>query len=109
MKITPNAVRSLQSLFNEAWGRVSSGNRPVCVSCSPDSHPDDDEFWTLYMNSLDCLMIDQDDLMESFPDMVNFGASVKNTVCLSDPCNEGDFILVELEYAEKAIVLGSLA
>lgn len=109
MEVTMKTVQKLQVAFNEAWLRIHTGNRPVGVSCSPDYHPNDSEFWTLYMNYLDCILIDDEDLLENFPEMVNFGFAVKERVCLTDPCNEGGFILVDKGLAEKALVLGTLA
>lgn len=109
MEITNNTVQKVQRVFDDAWLRIHTGNRPVGVSCDPDYHPDDGEFWTIYMNYLDCILITKDDLLGDFPDMVNFGFAVKERVCLTDPCNEGDFILVDQEVAEKALVLGALA
>lgn len=76
MEITMKTVQKVQRAFNEAWVRIHTGNRPVGVSCSPDYHPDDNEFWTMYMNYLDCILVTKDDLMEEFPEMVNFGFAV---------------------------------
>lgn len=109
MEITMKNVQKLQRAFYAAWERIRGGNRPVGVSCNPDYHPDDGEFWTIYMNYLDCILITKDDLLGDFPEMVNFGFAVKERICLEDPCNEGDFILVDQEVAEKALVLGALA
>lgn len=110
MEVTLVNVRKLQIAFDEAWGRIRSGNRPVCVDCTPVSTPmPDGDFWTIYMNFLDCLMVDEEDLTDNFDDMVNFGKAVKESVCLKDPCNHGTFILVPKEFAEKVLVLGTLA
>lgn len=109
MEITVKIFERLQTAFDDAWDRIGSGNRPVGVSCDPDRHPSDEEFWTLYMNYLDCILIDEADLLESFPDMVNFGIAVKERVCLKDPCNERGFLLVDKGLAEKVLVLGTLA
>ena len=109
MEVTVRTVQKVQRAFNDAWLRIHTGNRPVGVSCSPDYHPDDNEFWTMYMNYLDCILVTKDDLLEDFPEMVNFGFAVKEKICLTDPCNEGDFILVDRGLAEKALVLGTLA
>ena len=109
MKNTEKSVEKLQEIFRDAWLRIREGNRPVCISCSPDHLPSDEEFWVMYMNFLDVLVVDEDDLLESFDDMVNFGSSVKESVCLRNPCNVRGFLLVGRELAEKCLVLGTLA
>ena len=107
MEVNLKSVSKLQGIFVEAWSHISSGNRPECVECDPRQSAE--WFWGLYMNHLDCLMVDRDDLLESFPDMVNFGVSVKESVCLLDPCFPGDYLLVPKQLAEKCLVLGNLA
>ena len=107
MEVNLKSVEKLQKVFREAWSRISAGDRPECVECEPGQTPE--WFWGLYMNHLDCLMVDQNDLLESFPDMVNFGVSVKESVCLLDPCFPGDYLLVPNGLAEKCLVLGTLA
>jgi hypothetical protein len=109
MNNTVKSVEKLQEIFYDAWLRIKKGNRPVCVSCDPSRTPDDEEFWTMYMNFLDVLVVDEDDLLESFDDMVNFGFSVKESVCVRNPCNVRGFLLVDRELAEKCLVLGVLA
>jgi hypothetical protein len=109
MNNTVKSVEKIQTMFHEAWTRIRTGNRPVCVSCDPSRTPDDEEFWVMYMNSLDVLVVDEDDLLESFEDMVNFGSSVRDSVCLRNPCNTRGFLLVGKELAEKCLVLGTLA
>lgn len=108
MEVTLVNLRKLQIMFDAAWKRICEGNRPICVECDPDRRPSDSEFWTLYMNFLDCLMIEKEDLLENFDEMVNFGSAVKESVCLKDPCNDGDYILVRHAFAEKCLVLGTL-
>jgi len=109
MKNTAKSVEKLQDIFYDAWFRIKEGNRPVCISCSPDHLPSDEEFWVMYMNFLDVLVVDEDDLLESFDDMVNFGSSVKESVCIRNPWNTRGFLLVGKELAEKCLVLGTLA
>lgn len=109
MEATRKNVERLQSLFDDAWDRIVAGERSVGVSCGPDYKPNDEEFWTLYMNSLDCLILDEEDLLENFDEMVNFGSSVRERVCLKNPCNTEGFILVDKGLAEKILVLGALA
>lgn len=109
MQTTKTSVECLQNLFDEAWDRIVAGKRPSGVFCDPDCKINDDEFWTLYMNSLDCLLIDEEDLLENFDEMVNFGYSVRESVCLKNPCNKEGFILVDKELAERILVLGTLA
>ena len=109
MEVTMENVRKLQNIFEEAWKRIIQGYRPVCVDCNPDrgSVPDGD-FWTIYMNFLDCTIVEYDDLLENFDEMVNFGSLVKESVCLKDPCDDSSFILVPKGLAEKSLVLGTL-
>lgn len=109
MEITVNLIDRMQEIFDEAWGRISSGNRPSCVPVGSEGQMSDGEFWVLYLNFLDCLAIDKEDLLENFDEMVNFGSAVKERVCLRDPCVQGDFILVGSSLVEKALVLGALA
>jgi hypothetical protein len=109
MKTTMQSVEKLQTMFHEAWARVRKGNRPACVSCSPDYVPSDEEFWVMYMNFLDVLVVDEDDLLETFDEMVNYGVSLRESVCLRNPCNVRGFLLVGKELAEKCLVLGTLA
>jgi hypothetical protein len=109
MNNTFNSVEKLQTIFHEAWTRIRAGNRPVCVSCDPSHNTNNGEFWTMYMNFLDVLIVDEDDLLESFDDMVNFGYAVRDSVCLRNPCNIQGFLLVDRELAEKCLVLGTLA
>lgn len=105
MEVTLVNVRKLRIFFDEAWRKIRGGERPVGVG--GDSEPDGD-FWTLYMNHLDCTIVDHDDLLENFDDMVNFGKLVKESVCLKDPCDETSFILVPKVLAERVLVLGGL-
>lgn len=109
MEKTRKNVEQLQSLFDDAWDRIVAGKMPAGVSCGPDYKPSDEEFWTLYMNSLDCLLVDEEDLLENFDEMVNFGSSLRDSVCLKNPCNTEGFILVDKELAERILVLGALA
>lgn len=109
MEVTLVTVRKLQIAFDSAWKRIRGGHRPESVDLTPISTPmPDGDFWTVYMNSLDCLLVDEEDLTENFDDMVNFGKAVKEGVCLKDPCSDGAFILVPKELAEKTLVLGDL-
>jgi len=109
MEVTLVNIRKLQITFDEAWKRIREGYRPVCVECDPETAggPDGD-FWTVYMNHLDVLVIDEEDLLETFDDMVNFGSAVRNSVCLRNPCNADGFLLVDRELAHKSLVLGAL-
>jgi hypothetical protein len=109
MEVNFESVEKLQAIFGDAWSRIKEGNRPECASCGAYAGYDDDEFWTVYMNSLDVLIVDEDDLLENFDDMVNFGSAVRNSVCLRNPCNAMGFLLVDRELAHKSLVLGTLA
>ena len=110
MKIEHHNVKRLQALFKESWLRIKEGHRPESVDMHTVGGPLlDSDFWCVYMNSLDCLMIEREDLLENFDDMVNFGSAVKERICLWDPCSIGDYILVPWDLAEKALVLGALA
>lgn len=109
MEVNYESIEKIQTMFREAWLRIKKGNRSVCVSCSPDHFPSDEEFWVMYMNFLDVLVVDEDDLLESFDEMVNHGVAVKERVCLRNPYNVRGFLLVGRELAEKCLVLGTLA
>jgi len=109
MKIEHHNVKRLQALFKEAWLRIKGGWRPDSLDLHTVGPLLDSDFWSVYMNFLDCLMIEREDLLENFDDMVNFGSAVKERICLKDPCLRGDYILVPWELAEKALVLGVLA
>lgn len=109
MEITMVNVQKLQRAFDASWKRVESGDRPESILHTVRGPLFASDFWTCYMNSLDCLLVDREDLLENFDEMVNFGKSVKENVCLRNPCNEGDFILVPKDLAEKVLVLGALA
>jgi len=98
-------VNELQGFFKERYSVIRAGCKP---SSADEFHGDPDEIWTVFLNRLDCLIVDEDDLVESFPDMVNFGAAVKTHVCLNNPSGFG-FLLVPPELAEKALVMGGLA
>lgn len=110
MRIEPHVIERLQSLFDESWGRVNAGERPESVDLHTVGGPlVGSDFWVVYMNSMDCLLIEKEDLLENFDEMVNFGSAVKERICLRDPCSSGDYILVSRELAEKVLVLGVLA
>lgn len=109
MEVTLVSVRKLQIAFDNAWKKVSAGERPESVGLHTVDGPlPAVDFWTCYMNSLDCLVIDKDDLLENFDEMVNFGNAVKTSVCVKDPCYKGCYVLVPKDVAEKAVVLGGL-
>lgn len=116
MKLSHDVVEKLQEIFDESWSRVRAGARPVCVlpeDLPVNLHPGDmareEWVWTLYMNTHDVLIITHDDLVESFSDMVNFGSAVKESVCLLNPAQRGEFLLVPDALAEKCLALGTLA
>ena len=61
--------------------------------------------WYNYLNGLDCTVIDKDDILEDFESIVN--SSAQGRVCVYDK-NYKDYILVPMELARKAVVLGGL-
>lgn len=110
-----NAVR-LQGLFDEVWLRVRGGWVPEGVdhedlpaNIYPGDMAREEWVWTVFMNGRDVLIITHDDLVESFSDMVNFGNAVKESVCLLNPAQRGEFLLVPDALAEKCLALGTLA
>lgn len=111
MKTNHEIVDKVQRIFDEGWERVRRGAIPSCVN------PDDimggmsreEWVWTVYMNNHDVIVITRDDLLDSFADMVNFGASLKDSVCLLNPAQEEEFLLVPNPLVEKCVALGALA
>jgi hypothetical protein len=61
--------------------------------------------WAEYLNGLDCTVIDKDDILDDFESIVN--SSAQGRVCVYDK-NYKDYILVPMELARKAVVLGGL-
>jgi hypothetical protein len=106
MEMTQKIVEKLEEIFSRSWGRIEGGQYPICLS--EDSNPTIEEVWSLWMNSHDVLIITTDDLLESFADMVNFGSAVKKTVCITNPSDAMEFLLVPKELAERCLVMGEL-
>ena len=98
------SVKKLQRMFNERFKWVLAGGLPE--GCDGDFSPEDK--WTIHMNSFDCLVIDRDDLLESFADMVNFGNSIRTHVCLWNPANKEGFLLVPQDFNDKCLALGGM-
>lgn len=69
-----------------------------------------DEFWTEYMNSLDCILITDEDIKEDLEGIIN--NSSRGRVCIrmgeEDLCDEDLYILMPQELADKVLVLGGL-
>lgn len=109
MEVTLVNVRKLQIAFEESWKSILKGNRPACVDLHAVGHEIlASDFWSVYMNFLDCTLVDQEDLLENFDEMVNFGSLVRESVCVKDPCDGSGFIMVPKELSQKVIVLGAL-
>ena len=105
MKLRHENIETLYGIFRDAWGRVERGVRPACAS--PNDSPLD--VWVIWMNEHDVLVVDNDDLLESLPDMVNFGSALKESVCIRNPADIGNsFLLVPSEFAQRVLVLGEL-
>lgn len=119
MELNPEVVDRLQSVFHDAWRRVRGGSVPDCIGeedvpenlypLYPADNARQEWIWTLWMNRHDVLIITRDDLVESFSDMVNFGNAVKNSICLLNPPERHEFLLVPDDLAEKCLALGVLA
>lgn len=72
--------------------------------------------WVEYLNGIDCLLLDQDDIVEDFENLFNISAQLR--ICIpwtfrSPPSAknyvDGDiYVLMSKELAEKALVLGWL-
>lgn len=108
MKVTNENLDKLQAFFEERYNWVKAGNIPTCVDQEVDIRRGSEWIWTIFMNHFDCLIVNREDLVESFADMVNFGDAVKRCVCLNSPDGDG-FILVPPELAERVLVMGGLA
>lgn len=116
METTHEIVEKVQEVFDRSLQRVHNGLLPVCVredEIPVNLYDHDDSrqewIWTMYMNSLGVLIITRDDLVESFSEMVNFGDAVKYSVCITNPADASEFLLVPDSLAEKCLVLGTLA
>lgn len=108
MEMNYKTIGKVEGVFRESWERVSSGAIPVCVP-PYDSKPNAQDIWVYYMNSHDVTIVDSQNLMESFADMVNFGHLVNESVCVLNPAEEGSFLLIPDELAERVLVMGTLA
>lgn len=108
MQLDHKTVQKLDAIFRESWERVSSGAIPVCVP-PYDATPDPSEIWSNYMNSHDVTILEMEDLLESFSDMVNFGRLLRESVCILDPAEDKSFLLVPFDLAERCLVMGALA
>jgi hypothetical protein len=100
-------VNELQRFFEERYRWVQTGNIPSCVDRQEDISRGAEWMWTLFMNQFDCVIVEEEDLVESFADMVNFGEAVRTHVCLHNPAGDG-FLLVPPELAERVLVMGAL-
>lgn len=116
MELNPEVIDRLQGVFDEGWRRVRNGFVPEGVvedEAPANIHPMDrareEWIWTLWMNGREVLIITHDDLVESFSDMVNFGNAVKDSVCLLNPSERHEFLLVPNSLAEKCLALGAVA
>ena len=108
MELNYPTIGKVERIFGESWDRVANGAIPVCVD-PYDKRPKPEWVWLLYMNSHDVTVFTRDDLFLSFADMVNFGCSIRDRICILDPCEEGRFLLVPIELAERCLVMGTLA
>ena len=104
MRHPHSKANKLQGLFEERYSVIQAGCKPSSVD---EFHGDPDEIWTVFLNRLDCLIVEEEDLVESFADMVNFGKAVRTHVCLHNPSGDG-FLLVPPALAEKVLVMGGL-
>jgi hypothetical protein len=111
MKHNRDIVDRIKAIFDESWRKVSRGFFPPCLTpeelIGDPSEPD--WVWIGFMERRDVLVITSDDLLESFPDMVNFGHSVKDSLCIVNPQDEDEFLLVPNDLVEKCLAMGGLA
>ena len=63
--------------------------------------------WADYLNRLDCIYLDADEVKQDFEALVNDGC-FDGKFCIVDPFTMRDYILVPREFAEKILVLGGL-
>lgn len=71
------------------------------------------EQWADYLNKYDVTLIDSEELVDEFSDMMNTEMFFdKKWVCLEDPFwldrGRKNFILIEKSFAEKVVSLGGL-
>jgi hypothetical protein len=69
--------------------------------------PQDEGFFSEYLNRLDCTVIDEDDVRQDFEDIVNYSVQGKVCITCEDP-NARVYILMPKELAQKALVFGCL-
>lgn len=63
------------------------------------------EAWADYVNGLNCIFLDKSDILDDFQTIAN--RSVQGRVCIIDE-EADEYILVPLELAKKALILGGL-
>jgi len=67
--------------------------------------------WIQFLEKHNCVVITSEDIKDSFQHIINFDSSVRNGVCLIDPCGSellgvAQFVIVPRDFAEKLLVLG---
>ena len=107
MEVNYPTIGKVERIFGESWDRVAKGAIPVCVAPYTEK-PDPEWVWSLYMNSHDVSVLTKNELVLSFADMVNFNHSIKDRICILDPCEEGRFLLVPIGLAERCLVMETL-
>lgn len=88
-----------ESLRSEMWNRLKPKDH------SGPFNRKLEEAWADCLNGLDCTVLDPSDILEDFRDIAN--KSVQGRVCLG-PWENDEYILVPLELAKKALILGGL-
>jgi hypothetical protein len=101
------SIKKLSTLFEDRYESLRSD---LWDRLNPKDHSDlferaVEEAWAERLNGLDCAVLDHSDILEDFQDIVN--KSAQGRVCFYSEDSQG-FILVPLELAKKALVLGGL-
>lgn len=111
MKYDRDILERVEHIFFDSWAKVEKGFFPPCLT--PEELIGDPSepawVWIGFMNRREVLIITHDDLVESFPDMVNFGQSVKDSLCIVNPQDESEFLLIPKGLVEKCLAMGGLA
>jgi hypothetical protein len=96
-------VKKIREMLRQKYREILAGQ-----SVTPRSRANaEDDLW-LYLNGLDCTVLDSGEIHDDFEDIVNY--SVQGRVCVRLPLRMGEvnYILMPKELAQKVVVLGGL-
>lgn len=70
-----------------------------------------DEAWAEYLNGIDCIILEEDDIRDDFESIFNESSQGRVCVTIDHPTQDADnkqYILMSRELAEKSMVLDGL-